>query len=163
MLDEVKTRIADKPKPIVPHIRWMIRRDMPEVLAIEIACFGFFAWSEDDFIRCLRQRNCIGMVAEDGEAVAGFMIYELHRDRLEVLDFAVMPTLQGRRIGQAMVMKLVNKLSPSRRCTIRVDVRETNLEAQLFFRAMQFKAVGVLPNHYDDCDDDAYRFEYVYR
>jgi len=43
------------------HIRWMIRRDMPEVLDIESGSFEF-PWSEEDFIRCLRQRNCIGMV-----------------------------------------------------------------------------------------------------
>src|SRR5690606_11527131 len=53
------------------HIRWMIRRDMPEVLQIEKASFEF-PWYEDDFIRCLRQRNCIGMVAEQGERVVGF-------------------------------------------------------------------------------------------
>ena len=35
------------------HIRWMIRRDMPEVLDVENDGFEF-PWSEDDFIRCLR-------------------------------------------------------------------------------------------------------------
>ncbi len=36
------------------HIRWMIRRDMAAVLEIENQSFEY-AWSEDDFIRCLRQ------------------------------------------------------------------------------------------------------------
>jgi hypothetical protein len=36
------------------HIRWMIRRDYAEVLAIEARGFEF-PWCEDDFIRCLRQ------------------------------------------------------------------------------------------------------------
>ena len=45
------------------QIRWMIRRDMPEVLDIERLSFEF-AWTEEDFLCCLRQRNCIGMVAE---------------------------------------------------------------------------------------------------
>ena len=56
----------------------MIRRDMPEVIPIETASFEF-PWSEDDFVRCLRQRNCIGMVAEMDDQVVGFMIYELHK------------------------------------------------------------------------------------
>ena len=38
------------------HIRWMIRRDMAEVLQTEQASFDF-AWTEEDFLRCLRQRN----------------------------------------------------------------------------------------------------------
>src|SRR3954451_20269262 len=55
------------------HIRWMIRRDMPEVLAIEHAGFEY-PWCEEECLRVLRQRNCIGMVAEYGERVVGFMI-----------------------------------------------------------------------------------------
>src|SRR3954469_10610522 len=70
------------------HIRWMIRRDMPEVLAIEQQSFPF-PWCEEEFLRVLRQRNCIGMVAEYGERVVGFMIYELHKNRLHVLNFSV--------------------------------------------------------------------------
>ena len=69
------------------QLRWMIRRDMPEVLAIEQEAFEF-PWSDEDFTRCLRQRNCIGMVAEVGDSVVAFMIYELHRTRLHVLNFA---------------------------------------------------------------------------
>ena len=57
----------------------MIRRDMPEVLAIEGESFEF-PWLEDDFIHCLRQRNCIGMVAEHEDRVVGFMIYETPQD-----------------------------------------------------------------------------------
>ncbi|MGL4463263.1 MAG: ribosomal-protein-alanine N-acetyltransferase RimI, partial [Planctomycetia bacterium] len=37
------------------HIRWMIRRDMPEVLHIEQESYDF-AWTEEDFLQCLRQR-----------------------------------------------------------------------------------------------------------
>ena len=60
------------------HVRWMIRRDMNEVLGIEQAAFEY-PWSDDDFTRCLRQRNCIGMVGEVADSVVAFMIYELHR------------------------------------------------------------------------------------
>jgi ribosomal-protein-alanine N-acetyltransferase len=66
----VKTQEAD--------IRWMVRRDMPEVLAIEGESFQN-AWHEQDFVRCLRQRNCIGMVAEADMRITGYMIYELTR------------------------------------------------------------------------------------
>jgi ribosomal-protein-alanine N-acetyltransferase len=114
------------------HIRWMIRRDMPDVLQIEQASFEF-AWSEEDFIRCLRQRNCIGMVAEQGDRVAGFMVYELHRTRLHLLNFAVCRSLRRHGIGGQMIGKLIGKLSPQRRTRITLEVRETNLPAQLFF------------------------------
>ena len=78
------------------HIRWMIRRDMPEVMRTERASFEY-SWTEDDFLRCLRQRNCIGMVAETGDSIIGFMIYELHKTRLHVLNFAVHPAAPAHR------------------------------------------------------------------
>src|SRR5690348_7870597 len=115
------------------HIRWMIRRDMPEVLAIEHASFEY-PWCEEEFLRVLRQRNCIGMVAEHGEQIVGFMIYELHRNKIHVLDFAAHPEFRRRGVGRQLVAKLVGKLSSQRRNRIALYVRETNLAAQLFFR-----------------------------
>jgi ribosomal-protein-alanine N-acetyltransferase len=141
------------------HIRWMIRRDMPEVLAIEQECFEF-PWYEDDFIRCLRQRNCIGMVAEASERVVGFMVYELHKHRLHVLNFAVGAKFQRRGIGSQLTRKLVSKLSHDRRSRIMLEVRETNLPAQLFFRNVGFRAVSVLRKFYEDTPEDAYLMQY---
>lgn len=141
------------------HIRWMIRRDMPEVLQIEKASFEF-PWYEDDFIRCLRQRNCIGMVAEQGERVVGFMIYELHKSRLHVLNFAVAPEFRRLEVGSQMIEKLVSKLSSQRRTRISLEVRETNLAAQLFFKGTGFRATAVLRDFYDDSTEDAYVMQY---
>jgi ribosomal-protein-alanine N-acetyltransferase len=141
------------------HIRWMIRRDMPEVLAAELASFEY-AWTEDDFLRCLRQRNCIGMVAEADDRVVGFMIYELHKTRLHILNFAVHPHARRTGIGSQMVAKLVNKLSTHRRQKITLAVRERNLDAQMFFRGHDFKATRVLRHYYEDSGEDAFQMEY---
>ena len=143
------------------HIRWMIRRDMSEVLEIENESFEF-PWSEEDFIRCLRQRNCIGMVAEYDEQVVGFMIYELHRTRLHVLNFSVADDFRRQGVGRQMVEKLATKLSPQRRTRVLLEVRETNLQAQLFFKSLGFRAVSVLRNYYDDSPEDAYLMQYRY-
>lgn len=151
-----------KPTSMSVHIRWMIRRDMPAVLGIEKSCFEF-AWNEDDFIRCLRQRNCIGMVAEEDDRVVGFMIYELHKNRLHILNFAVHAENRRMGVGQAMVSKLLGKLSHERRNRIMLEVRETNLEAQLFFKSIGFRAISVLRDFYDDTDEDAYLMQYRYQ
>jgi ribosomal-protein-alanine N-acetyltransferase len=141
------------------HIRWMIRRDMPEVLQTEQDSFEF-AWTEEDFLRCLRQRNCIGMVAEQGEKVVGFMIYELHKAKLHILNFAVHPGQRRIGIGAQMVAKLISKLSSHRRTRITLEVRETNLPAQLFFQRQSFKAVRVLRSYYEDTGEDAFLMQY---
>jgi ribosomal-protein-alanine N-acetyltransferase len=141
------------------QIRWLIRRDMPEVLDIEGGSFEF-AWTEEDFLSCLRQRNCIGMVAEHDHRIFGFMIYELHKARLRILNFAVAPEARRHRVGAQMVQRLVDKLSQQRRKEILLEVRETNLHAQMFFKKQGFRAVHVLRGHYDDTTEDAYVMQY---
>lgn len=141
------------------HIRWMIRRDMPDVLKAEQESFEY-AWTEEDFLRCLRQRNCIGMVAEINDRVVGFMIYELHKSKLHILNFAVSPQVRRQKIGSQMVTKLIGKLSSHKRCKITLAVRERNLAAQVFFRNQAFKAVKVLRNYYEDSGEDAFLMEY---
>ena len=153
---------TDRQQRVRVHIRWMIRRDMSEVLEIEQQSFEF-PWSEEDFIRCLRQRNCIGMVAEYEERVVGFMIYELHKSRLHVLNFAVNSDCRRHGIGRQMIDKLIGKLSAQRRNRIMLEVRETNLDAQLFFRTAGFRAISVLRDFYDDTTEDAYLMQYRYQ
>jgi ribosomal-protein-alanine N-acetyltransferase len=154
----MSTNRAEKEQVRV-HIRWMIRRDMPEVLQTEQESFEY-AWTEEDFLRCLRQRNCIGMVAEQGERVVGFMIYELHKNRLHILNFAVHPSFRRHGVGTQMVAKLVSKLSSHRRTRITLEVRETNLPAQLFFRSQSFKAMRVLRAFFEDSGEDAFLMQY---
>jgi ribosomal-protein-alanine N-acetyltransferase len=128
---------------------------MPEVLAIEKESFEF-PWSEDDFLRQLRQRNSIGMVADIDDKVAGYMIYELAKSRLRLVNMAVAPEIRRQGIGTQMIEKLASKLSRERRSQVALAVRESNLPAQLFFRDCGFKAVNTLRHHYDDTPEDAY-------
>jgi [ribosomal protein S18]-alanine N-acetyltransferase len=154
--------LTEQTREVRVHIRWMIRRDMPAVLATEKTSFEF-PWLEEDFIRCLRQRNCIGMVAEHDDQVVGFMIYELHKARIHVLNLAVTPEYRRRGVGSQMVAKLIAKLSPQRRNRVVLEVRETNLPAQLFFRENDFRAVSVLRGFYADTPEDAYVMQHRYR
>lgn len=143
------------------HIRWMIRRDMAEVLAISQATDH--PWTEEDFLRCLRQRNCIGMVVESHEVpdeypVIGYMIYELQKHSLELINLAVAPSYRRQGVGSKMLAKLASKLSAHRRRRISVLVRESNLPFQLFMKGNRFRAEEVLRGFFDEPDEDGYLF-----
>jgi [ribosomal protein S18]-alanine N-acetyltransferase len=141
-------------------IRWLIRRDMDEVLSIENRCFQF-PWTEEEFLITLRKRNCIGVVAEDQEdRVLGFMLYELYKDKLRILNFAVDPDNWRTGIGRQLCERLIDKLSQQRRKRISVEVRESNTKSHLFFQSMRFKAINVWRNHYRENNEDAYLFQY---
>jgi ribosomal-protein-alanine N-acetyltransferase len=91
------------------------------------------------------------------------MIYELHKNRLHLLNFAVTPDCRRESVGRSMIEKLVSKLSNERRNRIMLEVRETNLDAQLFFKDLGFRAISVLRDFYEDTTEDAYLMQYRYR
>lgn len=145
---------------LIVNVRWLIRRDMPEVLAIEQASFEY-AWAEEEFLYCLGRRNCIGMVATFSEQIVGFMVYELHEKTVRVLNFAVNPKFRRHRVGAQMAGRLKDKLNSQSRTEIVLEVRETNLAAQLFFKSVGFSAVGIRKEVYDDTPEDAYLMRYA--
>lgn len=140
-------------------IDWMKGADFPEVLDIEEQSFEY-VWTEEDFRRCLRQRNCIGMVAKHDKKVVGFLIYELHKAKLHILSLAVHSGWRRQGAGSEIVLFLIDKLSSHRRTRITLEVRETNLTAQLFFSKQGFRAIRVLRNFYEDTGEDGFLMEY---
>ncbi len=139
-----------------PQIRWLIRRDMAEVIQIERACFGEYAWWEEDFLCCLRDRNNIGMVAEQSHRIVGFMVYRLMTTKLQLLNLAVAPDLWRQGIGAQMISRLVHKLTQQKRNEIFAYLRETNLSAQCFFAKNGFVATSVARGWYEDTHEDAF-------
>ena len=97
---------------------------------------------------------------DESDHVQGFMIYELHKSRIHILNFAVDPIHRRSGVGSEMIVKLVAKLAFQRRNRIVLEVRESNLDAQLFFQKLGFRATGVLKDFYEDCPEDAYLFQY---
>ena len=142
------------------QVRWLIRRDMPEVMEIENRSFEF-PWVEEDFLCVLRQRNAIGTVYESPNGlIHGFMLYELHAKTLRVVNLAVAPEVRRTGVGRTMVQRLIDKLDQQKRTFIEAEVRETNLNAQVFLASAGFRAVRVLRRHYEDTDEDAILFRY---
>lgn len=147
-------------------IRWLNRNDMPKVMAIEQTLD--WPWTHEDYLACLRQRNCIGMVARtwrdeftEHDLVHGQMVYELFGDRLRILRFAVPPEKRRQGIGAAMFAKLVDKLSQQRRDQLIFVARETELAGQLFLKAMGCHLAQVRRSEFGE--EDGYEFRYSLR
>lgn len=137
------------------HIRWMIRKDIPEVMEIERQSFGN-PFTEDELLVWLRNRNVIGMVAECEQVVVGFMVYEFFPKKIRLLDFAVLPDCRRQGVGRLMSDKLYRKLAGTKRSRCELFICETNLDGQLFWRAMGFEAVDTMRAFFDN-GQDAYK------
>lgn len=140
------------------HIRWMIRRDMLEAMAIDKASYEY-PLTEEEFLKMMSQRNCIGLVAEVRDKVIGFVIYQIHTKLITICRMAVYPQYRRKRVGALMLAKIISKLTPKRR-VLKVTVNERSLETHLFLKECGLTAVEV---NKGICPDggDAYTFIWV--
>lgn len=145
------------------QVRWLIRKEMDQVLKIENECFDS-PYDLDWFMANLRRTNVIGMVADCGRnEIAGFMLYELYKDHIVLLNFAVAARFQRQGVGTAMVQRILDKLSFQRRNAVEVMTSDKNVGSHLFFRSCGFKAVSVIRDHFESDDGefaDGYLFQY---
>ena len=143
------------------HIRWLIRRDLDRVLAIERASFAA-PWNIGDFYAVLKHRTVAGIVAEAAMSglVVGYAVFDLRPDRIELINLAVAPDYRLRWIGKQLVRRLSDRLR-GRRNLIRARVSERNLGAQLFFRDQGFVATGIEREPYGEPDHDAYVMDFT--
>lgn len=130
--------------------RWMIRRDMTEV--VRLAQYSqFWNWDEEKFLECLRKRNCIGLVAEQGEKIVGFLVYELHKNKLEILNAG----WESSPIFKDMIDKLKGKLSEHSRTALDLVCSDRCDDLHIELRANNF-----LANINPSCSEEYY-FRYV--
>ena len=134
-----------------PSVRWLIRRDVSEILMAEAACKD--PWSEEEILLQLRQRDRIGVVIESPDhEVVGYMVYRLCKERFELLRIAIRYPYRRQGYGRRLLGRLIEKLPQQRRNRIICEVRDDNLTLQLFLQEMGFRCVRVV--------GDTYRFVY---
>lgn len=137
------------------RVRWMIPQDLEEVLAIEGQ--GLDPWTEEKFLASLRERNIIGMVAENGEEVVGFMIYELHKGHLFIQKIAAKDGCSS--VYRELLAKVVTKLESRRRTRAKLDVDDRHLNMHLLLKGNGWEAVRVVSSTVKGGHDN-YRFIY---
>lgn len=113
-------------------MRWLIRRDMPEVLAIENASFAA-PWTHERLVKSLQQRDCIGMVAEYGDRIVSYMVYKLNKKDLVITNFAVDPEYRKTGLGRMMMKKMVENISKQRRERIVILLPDECAGTRAFF------------------------------
>lgn len=140
------------------YLRSMIYSDLREVLAIEELSFDN-PWTEADFVESLRCRDVRAIVAMMGSAnatttVGGFVVAWQRRGRAEILNLAVRPSARLHGLGR----RLVSAVALSRTDAV---VRETNLPAQKFFRAVGFRAIKIDRDSFRDLGELGYVFNSI--
>ena len=141
-----RRRPSPSKEPILADVMHMVRADLKEIVAIDESAMSP-PWTRDDFVQRLKQRNTIAKkirlkrTGRKSGPIAGYMVYELHMNRIELRRMVVSPQYRLHSLGRQMMTSLSAKLHQWRRTFIRIEVAESELQALLFLRAVGFSAV----------------------
>lgn len=143
------------------HIRFAIRKDVPQL--VEIEKHGPTPhWDEQELVDVLKDRHTIGRVIVEGASsdgpVAGFIIYQLERRTIRVVNIGVHEDYRKRGYGRQLLTAVIEKLSPTQRTAVLIRVHEKNIAAQRFLRKCGFLSETVVRGAYDDGESDGYDF-----
>ena len=148
-------------RPII-NVRGIKPDDLVAIMEIEKESFTS-PWSKAEFDFALKRKNCTAIVATIGKVVAGFMVFEVFKKRIQILNMSVRSSMRRQGVATAMVNKLKDAVRIGTQPYIVAEVRESNLTAQLFFKSVKFKVKEIMPHYYkseDNYQEDAYQFEY---
>jgi ribosomal-protein-alanine N-acetyltransferase len=129
--------------------------DIPAVLSIESLSFAS-AWPTNAFQNELRDNKLahyfVGRL--DGKIVAYGGIWVILEDS-HVTTIAVHPDQRGRRLGEEMLVHLLDEAIERGASWITLEVRETNDVAQKLYRKYGFTVVSTRRGYYSDNNESA--------
>ncbi len=147
-----------RPDPDAPRrleIEKMSAADLPAVLRIEGLSFTT-SWPPNAFANEIRDNKLahyyVGRV--DGEIVAYGGIWVILEDS-HVTTIAVHPDCRGRKLGEEMLLRLLDEAIAQGASWITLEVRESNESAQKLYRKYGFTTVSTRRGYYSDNGENA--------
>lgn len=129
--------------------------DLPEVEAIERASFTT-PWPPNAYRSELSENRLASyLVARIGDRVVGYAGMWLMVDEAHITTFAVHPSWRRRRIGERLLLAMLDLAATRRAREATLEVRVSNLAARRLYEKYGFRPVGVRPRYYSDDGEDA--------
>ncbi len=136
-------------------IRPMRLEDINGVLEIEQMSFPT-PWPRDAYQHELRDnRLACYLVAREFHRIVGYAGMWVILDEAHVTTIAVDPLHRRRRIGERLLVALIDEAMRRGARWVTLEVRKSNLGAQSLYRKYGFKDIGVRKGYYSDNREDA--------
>jgi len=142
-----------------PPVRLVIEpmsiADLPAVQAIEKASFTT-PWPPYAYRNELEtNRLAHYLVVRAGGRVIAYAGIWLMVDEAHVTTFAVAPAWRGRRIGERLLVAVLDLAVARGAREATLEVRLSNLAARRLYEKYGFRPVGIRPRYYSDDNEDA--------
>lgn len=135
--------------------RFMNEEDIDDVLEIEHKSFAT-PWSREAFFNELTQNQfALYVVLEEENKVIGYCGSWIVVDEAHITNVALLPEYRGRKLGEALMRKLMEIASEMGAITMTLEVRVSNFTAQALYRKLGFQNGAIRKNYYTDNQEDA--------
>ena len=129
--------------------------DINQVMVIEHESFTI-PWSRDAFYNELVQNQfAVYLVLEVEGRVVGYCGVWIVVDEAHITNIALLPEYRGRKLGEALLMNVIEVAKEKGAKTMTLEVRMTNTIAQSLYRKLGFQGGGIRKNYYTDNHEDA--------
>ena len=141
--------------PVRLRVDLMRLTDLPAVHAIERVSFAT-PWPPQAYRNELEtNRMATYLVVRADDELVGYAGMWVMVDEAHITTFAVHPAWRRRRIGERLLLALLDLARDRRAREATLEVRLSNLPARRLYEKYGFRPVGIRPNYYSDDREDA--------
>ncbi|OLS37322.1 ribosomal protein S18-alanine N-acetyltransferase [Bacillus sp. MRMR6] len=135
--------------------RYMKEEDIDQILEVEHASFTT-PWSREAFYNEIyHNKFAIYIVLEEDEKIIGYCGAWIVIDEAHVTNVAILPSYRGKKLGDALLRKMISIAKEMGARSMTLEVRLTNHVAQSLYRKLGFQDGGIRKNYYSDNQEDA--------
>jgi len=135
--------------------RFMNLDDLDQIMVVEHESFTL-PWSRVAFYNELVQNQYAKyIVIEADEKVVGYCGVWIIIDEAHITNIAILPEYRGRKLGEALLRKIMDYARENGAKTMTLEVRVTNTVAQSLYRKLGFQGGAIRKNYYTDNHEDA--------
>lgn len=135
--------------------RFMTEEDIDQILVVERKSFTL-PWSREAFYNELHHNQyAVYIVLEEEGMIIGYCGAWIVIDEAHITNIAVLPEYRGRKLGEALLRKMMELAKGMNVITMTLEVRVSNLVAQSLYEKLGFQRGGIRKNYYTDNHEDA--------
>lgn len=140
---------------MVLQIKPMRLEDLEAVMEIEEKCF-ILPWSKLSFLHeLLDNERAYYYVAVKDQQILGYIGMWIVLDEGHITNLAVHPSYRRQGVGRALLKNLAFEGKKMGLNYLTLEVRISNLPAQILYKEVGFVEAGVRPGYYQDNREDA--------
>ncbi|MDI6780856.1 MAG: ribosomal protein S18-alanine N-acetyltransferase [bacterium] len=138
----------------VPTFSLLTMEDIPQIAALEKMCFSM-PWSEQLFVNEIENNNSYFLTARLRDKLIGYAGFWLIIDEAHIVNLAVHPEFRRQGIGGMLLKNILDMAKQKGALKATLEVRETNIQANLLYERLGFVCVALRKGYYADTKEHA--------